>query len=230
MEEEFGKINSLKWKTIIREMPQKKKEEIFSVNNSDVYSNPNFGIIRYLLTSGMLNESYWYYMTSIFLENENSLKPKDVIFMKSFLEEKKINILWKVESPEKIIGRLSLEDFKHPNILNYRIIQECINSNHKKYLQVITRYLKQNNKSKDFILILSALDIDEVEKYVNIILEDEIYYDDFKDLLEEWFVMPKFNDENLRHIVSYIENMDIPEFRDIKKDFDKKNKKLRALD
>jgi hypothetical protein len=230
LEMELGNINSLKWKTIIREMPQKDKEEIFRVNNSEVYSDPNFGIIRFLLTSGMLNESYWYYMTSIFLENDNSLKPKDVIFMKSFLEEKKLSILWKVESPEKIIKRLRIEDFKHPNILNYRIIKECIKSKEKQRLQVITRYLKQNNKSKQFILILSALEIDEVKKYIDIILEDEKYYDDFKDLLEEWVVMPKINDKNLRHIISYIEDMNIPEFKDITKDFDKKNKKIRVLD
>ena len=224
MEKELGRINSSKWKTIIREMPQDEIEEIFKIHNSKINSDPNFGIIRYLLSSGILNESYWYYMTSIFLENDNSLKINDVIFIKSFLEEKRISIFLEVESPAKLIERLSLEDFEHPNILNYRIIEECIKNRKKQQLQVITRYLKQNNRSKEFIQILYELKPDLVEKYVKIILEDKEYYDDFKDLLEEWSIMPKDYDSKLRHVISFIVGMNIPEFKTIKSDYYEKKK------
>ena len=220
----MGKIKSLNWKTLIKEMPQNTKENIFKIHNSEINNNPNFGIIRFLLSSGILNESYWYYMTSIFLENDNSLKINDVIFIKSFLEEKRISIFLEVESPAKLIERLSLEDFEHPNILNYRIIEECIENRKKQQLQVITRYLKQNNRSKEFIQILYELKPDLVEKYVKIILEDKNYYDDFKDLLEEWSIMPKDYDLKLRHVISFIVGMNIPEFKTIKSDYYEKKK------
>ena len=224
MEKKLGKIKSLNWKTLIKEMPQDTKENIFKIHNSEINNNPNFGIIRFLLSSGILNESYWYYMTSIFLENDNSLKINDVIFIKSFLEEKRISIFLEVESPAKLIERLSLEDFEHPNILNYRIIEECIKNRKKQQLQVVTRYLKQNNRSKEFIQILYELKPDLVEKYVKIILEDKKYYDDFKDLLEEWSIMPKDYDLKLRHVISFIVGMNIPEFKTIKSDYYEKKK------
>lgn len=85
-----------------------------------VETNEYFGLLKYLIRNGYINESYTDYMTYFY---ENSISQRDKIFLRSIMDKKKKENNFKLDDPNLILEKLNLEDFDQIEVLNYDLLE-----------------------------------------------------------------------------------------------------------
>ena len=207
-EKEIGRLTELSWRTILHRFSQDETNEIFNNPDFEITKDHYFPLIRFLLISGNLNETYWYYMTNFIDKSDYPLKKNDIIFMKGFLEGAILNTFLEIESPDEILERLSSEDFLHSNILNYELIKRCIERKKTRYIIAISESVQRNNNYYSFIKILEKLGFEKCKKYVDILIR-YAKNDLLQDILEEWNSRISVNHEILDELIDYIREKNV---------------------
>ena len=93
------------------------------INFDEVKKNEYFGLIKYLIIEGYIDENYTDYITYFY---ENNLTIKDKIFIRSIKERKRKDYHYKLENPKLIISYLKEADFKKSEILNFNLLNELL--------------------------------------------------------------------------------------------------------
>ena len=124
------------YKEILESKTPDEINELFEIPNFIITKDHYFPLIRYLIIDGLLDETYWYYKGYFDNDKQNVLKTNDVIFMKGLLEKTSLDVLFPVESPELIINRLTSSHYNRINILNYKILETCVEKNYLKKCKV----------------------------------------------------------------------------------------------
>ena len=147
--------------------------ELFEIPNFIITKDHYFPLIRYLINDGLLDETYWYYKGYFDIDNSNVLKTNDVIFMKGLLEKTSLNVLFPVESPELIINRLSPSDYNRINILNYKILEKCVEKNLIKEVKSILETVAVNKLYVELIKVFNIVKFDTTFYCVDLMLKRE---------------------------------------------------------
>lgn len=147
--------------------------ELFEIPNFIITKDHYFPLIRYLIIDGFLDETYWYYKGYFDIDKQNVLKTKDVIFMKGLLEKTSLGVLFPVESPELIINRLSLSDYKKINILNYKILEMCVEKNLIEEVKSILETVAVNKLYVELIKVFNKVKFDTTCYCIDIMLKRE---------------------------------------------------------
>jgi hypothetical protein len=191
----INNIEILSYKELISEMTSEEKDSLFSIPNFKIIEDHYFPLIRFLIVDGLLDETYWYYKGNFEIDNSSTLKQNDVIYMKGLLEGKEQDIFLDVETPNEIINRLNYSDFNRFNILNKSILITCLEKNYTDYVVAITNSVDNNDKYKELVKILDEYELDLIEKYVDILVQN--------------------NMDKLDNILNVCENFNIPTFKNI---------------
>ena len=147
--------------------------ELFEIPNFIITKDHYFPLIRYLIIDGFLDETYWYYKGYFDIDKQNVLKTKDVIFMKGLLEKTSLGVLFPVESPELIINRLSPSDYKKINILNYKILEMCVEKNLIEEVKSILETVAVNKLYVELIKVFNKVKFDTTCYCIDIMLKRE---------------------------------------------------------
>ena len=147
--------------------------ELFEIPNFIITKDHYFPLIRYLIIDGFLDETYWYYKGYFDIDKQNVLKTKDVIFMKGLLEKTSLGVLFPVESPELIINRLSPSDYKKINILNYKILEMCVEKNLIEEIKSILETVAVNKLYVELIKVFNKVKFDTTCYCIDIMLKRE---------------------------------------------------------
>ncbi|MDO4873237.1 MAG: hypothetical protein Q3964_03970 [Carnobacterium sp.] len=210
----FGNVNKYKWKDIIKELSQDQRDNLFNNSNFEITKDHYFPLIRYLLVSGLLDESYWYYLTNFTKSKESSLKINDLRFMKGLLEGSNLDLFLDIDSPDKILKRLTSEDYGNPNILNYKLFKWCVEKGFVTPIKNITISVRQNNNYNSFIIILDKLELHLIKKYIDILIDARLTgY--LMDILEEWIENNYTNTNNLDNIIEYISDKNHKKYKEV---------------
>lgn len=145
--------------------------QIFSENKSKITENHYFPLIRFLIINGLLDETYWHYKGVFY---KGSLGKNDTIFIKNLLEAKEQDIFLDIENPNEVERRLNIEDFHKFNILNNKLLENCINLNSEKSVLSIMESVNENNNYKLLIKILDTYSDDVIKKFVVLIINNRI--------------------------------------------------------
>lgn len=207
-EKRIVRLSKLKWRGILYRLSQDEKNKIFNNPDFEITKDHYFPLIRFLFFSGNLNETYWYYMTNFIDKTNYPLKTNDIIFMKSFLEGGMLSPFLKIETPDEILKRLSIEDFLNSNILNYRLIEECIETEKKSYIRAISKSVQRNDNYYKLIMILNELGIEKCKKYVDVLIRFGDY-DILREILEKWNSSALLNKKILDELIEYIREKNI---------------------
>ncbi|WP_338948784.1 hypothetical protein [Fusobacterium nucleatum] len=192
---EINNIEILSYKELISEMTSEEKDGLFSIPNFKIIEDHYFPLIRFLIVDGLLDETYWYYKGNFEIDTSSTLKQNDVIYMKGLLEGKEQDIFLDVETPNEIINRLNYSDFNRFNILNKTILITCLEKNYADYVVAITNSVDNNDKYKELVKILDEYELDLIEKYTDILVQN--------------------NMDKLDNILNVCENFNIPTFKNI---------------
>ena len=174
LQRQIQDIDIYSYQKLISSMNEEDRNNLFLTIDTKIVNDHYFPLIRFLISDGLLDETYWYYKGNFDIDGSNTLKQNDMIYMKSLLEGKKIDISLKIETPKEIIRRLNKSDFLRFNILNKKMLEECLEEyNEDAVLNTMESVATYNNYS-DLIEILNECSINLFENYVDILVESNI--------------------------------------------------------
>lgn len=209
----WGNYIDLQWYKLIELMNENEKDQLFNETQYKIVEDHYFPLIKYLFTSGLLDQTYRYYMTDFVDEENDTLTSKDRLFMKSLSEEKSLDVFFKVDTPSEIIKRLTTRDFQKRNILNYYLLDYCV-----KVLDIvgvisISQSIKLHDSWEGVYFIFNKWSVDQCIKYLEIII-----FSDNRYLASSILgtLIEKKNDETgkLHFILEYLANTYGEEFND----------------
>ncbi|HEL0009238.1 TPA: hypothetical protein TUL06_000489 [Streptococcus equi subsp. zooepidemicus] len=168
-------IEIFSYKELISKMNSNQREELFLIKDfKEFVENHYFPLIRFLISEGLLDETYWYYKGNFDIDTSSTLKRNDTIYMKGLLEGKTLDIFLDVETPNEIINRLNTSDFSRFNILNKKVLKICLEKNFLEYVIAITESIDINDNYKDLVKILDEYEFDLIKIYVDILVKNNI--------------------------------------------------------
>ena len=166
------KTRGYSYKDLLNTMLEEEVDKFFNKSGYKIITNNYFPLIKYLLLSGLLDETYWYYKSSPFIGQFESFKVNDLRFMIGLFEDRPLDILLEVESPKEIINQLSEFDFSRKNILNLDIIKQCLEDNKIKYIKQIIDSVIRNKNYIDLLTIIDKLSNMECQNLIDIIIDE----------------------------------------------------------
>lgn len=202
-EKRIAQLSKLKWRRILHRLSQDETDKIFNNPDFEITKDDYFPLIRFLFFSGNLNETYWYYMTNFIDKKDYPLKMNDIIFMKGVLEGTRLNPFLNIESPDVILARLNIDDFRDSNILNYKLIELCIEKRESSYVRAVSKSVQRIDNYNNLIRILNKLGIEKCKKYVDVLIRFGDY-DILREILENWNSSYFDDKEILDELVEYI--------------------------
>lgn len=143
-------------KEIISEMNSAEIDDLFEEKREHILSH-KYPLIRFLIIEGLLNETYWLYKGNFDINKSNVLKQNDTIFMKGLLEKEEPNIFLELESPEEIMNRLELDDFRKFSILNSDLLEACVKNNQEKKVLNMLQAVENYQLYTDFVRIINEI-------------------------------------------------------------------------
>ena len=180
LEEKIKRLNTKKnqieifsFKELIACMTTDEKENLFLDSSDNKYTITRehyFPLVRYLISDGLIDETYWYYKGNCDVYSAKN----DKIYCKGLLEGKNLDIFLDIENPDKIIEKLEDSDFNRFNILNKNLLEECIKQDFEQKAIAITKSALNNEKIEDLIKIFNVFPLNILSNYINILYNNNI--------------------------------------------------------
>ena len=174
LEKSLKNKNIINYTQLISKMSDNERDALFLTDKKTLKNNHYFGLIRFLIVEGLIDETYWYYKGNFDIKDSNTLMSNDIIYMKGLMEGKEIDIFQEVESPEKITQRLEASEFNRSNSLNAEILSYCITTRRNDIVLALTDSVVENSKFEDLIRIIKEYEYLFLKEYVKILAEDNI--------------------------------------------------------
>lgn len=174
LEKSLKNKNIINYTQLISKMSDNERDALFLTKKKTLENNHYFGLIRFLIVEGLIDETYWYYKGNFDTKDSNALMSNDMIYMKGLMEGKEIDIFQEVESPEKITQRLEASEFNRSNSLNAEILKYCITTHRNDIVLALTDSVVENSKFEDLIRIVKEYEYLFLKKYVKILAENNI--------------------------------------------------------
>jgi hypothetical protein len=108
----------------------------------EIKQSDYFALLKYLVREGHIEEGYPDYMTYFYPE---SISKNDKTFLRSVADKKELGCRYPLDSPEKVISRLSSVDFDQPETLNFALLNYVLNYGNETYVQKLLDQLKASN-------------------------------------------------------------------------------------
>ena len=174
LHEQLENQNIYSYQNLIIDLDNTRKDELFTTDNEELRNNHYFGLIRFLIIEGLLDETIWYYRGCFDFEKSAILKKNDVIYLKGLLESQGLDVFYPVETPGAIIDRLTESDFRRVNSLNAEILRYAIKHKHEDVIVAMTDSVINNNKYNDLIEILKTYELKGFNSYISILSKDNM--------------------------------------------------------
>lgn len=165
----LDEINAQSLKEFLNSIDENKLTNIIEnkENDSVIIDNHYFPLIRFLLMEGLIDESYRLYL-SIF--RAGSLTVNDKIFLSNILSANKSDLLLEINSPKSVYEELADYHYRRKAIQNLKFLEWLIENDKKIEVINITKHFLD----RDLIFILSKLSNQNIMKYSEVILEDDL--------------------------------------------------------
>lgn len=129
-------------------------DKVFSMENSgtnencnhqfrEVKENPYFGLLKYLLSRGYIDETYFDYMGFFY---DNSISVNDKVFLRSIAERRMKVFDYKLDSPKLVAENLEPSEFQYESILNYALVDFILNHSNEASISVFVKQLERDER------------------------------------------------------------------------------------
>lgn len=146
-------IRSMTIKQLIDELPDadtlfkftdeyiKRKEDFEELSMASVISSPSFPMLRFLVSSGYIDESYRRYTSNFY---SDTLCAEDDDFLSSIKQATSIDLSYKPKAPAEIVRRMSPEMFTRKSSRNPWLICTLLNSKDEKKIDAFMKSVRQS--------------------------------------------------------------------------------------
>ena len=159
----INKIELLRLSEIFQLLNSEEKKEIFNDEESDIQSSHYFPLIKFILMEGLIDETYKYYISYFYRE---ALGVNDTVYIKNLIQGEENDIYLRLETPNKVIERLSDQDLKRFNFLNYDIFKEYLDKNDNESILIIVESIVYNDNLNDLVELLHRYLKDKKYNYI----------------------------------------------------------------
>lgn len=118
-----------------------RKEDYEELEMCNVLNNPSYPMVRALVSSGWIDESYRRYISNIYGE---ALSIADDDFLSAIKQAKPVDVNYEPDSPSEIIRRMDSGMFARKSIRNPWLISELMKSEEAKKIQVFIDRIDQD--------------------------------------------------------------------------------------
>lgn len=118
-----------------------RKEDYEELEMHSVLNNPSYPMVRALVSSGWIDESYRRYISNIYGE---ALSIADDDFLSAIKQAKPVDVSYEPDSPNEIIRRMDSSMFARKSIRNPWLISELMKSEEAKKIQVFIDRIDQD--------------------------------------------------------------------------------------
>lgn len=174
VKKKISEVEIYRVKEIIDNLSEDEKEKVFSIERDDIIDSHYYPLIRFLIVEGLLDETYWYYKGNFNVDVLNLLKRNDIIYMKGLKEGKSLDIFFDIETPEEVMKRLKLQDFRRNNILNKKLLEACLEKAYTEAIVAVSESVDRNDNYKKFLEILNKFDLNLIKAFSNIMLDKNV--------------------------------------------------------
>lgn len=143
-------------------------------NGSKENTFSEYPLVRYLIVEGLLDETYWYYKGNFDVDNFNTLKRNDHIFLKRLLEKVEPDVFFKLDSPKEIMDRLEPVDFNRFSILNLYLFEECVINEEKEKILNTLDTVDSNGLYNELIQIINSLSLEKTSYIIDVLVYNNI--------------------------------------------------------
>lgn len=176
---EIKNIEIYSYQKLISKMNSEEIESLFSMDGeqeeNSIVTDHYFPLIRYLIVNGLLDETYGYYKGKFEIDQSQTLRKNDTIFLKGLFEAKEMDKFLSLENPKLIADRLDPADFRRFNILNQSLLDCCIqDSSHHNDVNSIMISVEEYDNYDQLIDVLNSFDASIIERYVKIVLAEHL--------------------------------------------------------
>lgn len=230
IKKEIKNLEIMNLKSLMSKLNADEIDNHFKNYESKLTSSHYFKLIKYLISNGLIDETYYLYKGCFY---PGSLGTNDTIFMTNLGEPTEQNVLLKLENADEVKNRLEAHDFRKNNILNIHLLENCIYSDSIEEISQIMESTDNNNKYNQLIKILNLYKIETVKLFVAILISSDndflikiLNNCDFKNnsayqkILLSIFTLNNIDNINLSKFNPYLENYEkiVSDIQDI--DFD----------
>lgn len=211
---EIIELKTISLKNLLSKLSTVKIDEYFIANESKITSSHYFNLIKYLISDGLIDETYYLYKGLFY---KGKLGVNDTIFMKNLLVSAEQDIFFELENPKEVQYRLDIDDFRRHNILNKDLLESCINLKSVNEITKIMESVDENDNYSLLVQILNAYQPKTITVFVEILSRIKNEYlikslsacdeeNDFayKHLLKSIFTSNNFTKENLSQFSPYL--------------------------
>lgn len=170
------KIDIYSYVELLSNMNIEDRENIFIDRTNKIIENHYFSLIRFLISEGLLDETYEYYKGKFNFDKSKLLSKNDVIYLKSLYENKELDVSFKVNNPKEILSRLSKCDYSRFNILNKYVFKEVLNQGLEDKIIIIIKSLDKELGCSNLAKILDDFDFEMIDKFIQSIVTIEVEY------------------------------------------------------
>lgn len=130
----------------------------------EVKENEYFGLLKYLIRNGYIDENYTGYMTYF---HEGSLSRQDKMFWRSVMDKKEKEYSYELNTPGLVCKKLSLVDFDQKETLNFNLLSYLLVTTDGKHITFRDKLLAQLESTKNFKFVGEYLDTEvELGSYI----------------------------------------------------------------
>lgn len=143
----------------------------------EIKKNEYFPLLKFLIRSGFIDETYKDYMSYFY---EESISSNDRSFLRRITDKRGADYTFTIREPLKVLASPIVRnvDFEHEEILNYDLL-ECllINKEDANYEEYLKTFIEQLRETKNFDFVSKFLDTGK--GYQNFISSLNDYWPDF---------------------------------------------------
>lgn len=173
LEQQIEKTKVSRIQDHISNMRPDEINELFK-NGSKENTFSEYPLVRYLIVEGLLDETYWYYKGNFDVDNFNTLKRNDHIFLKRLLEKVEPDVFFKLDSPKEIMDRLEPVDFNRFSILNLYLFEECVINEEKEKILNTLNTVDSNGLYNELIQIINSLSLEKTSYIIDVLVYNNI--------------------------------------------------------
>ncbi len=120
---------------------------------AEILGSPWFGLLKYLIRNGYINENYSVFVSYL---HPGSLSPHDREFLLSLHDRKHLGNDYLLDNPGEVLEHLSMADFGRRELCNFCLLDHLLKENQtekiKSWIQTLTSTGFNTNELFDFLL------------------------------------------------------------------------------
>ena len=124
-------------------MKNSKMSENCNNQFSEIKENPYVGLLKYLLSRGHIDETYFDYMGFFY---DNSISVNDKVFLRSVAERRAKGFDYKLDSPKLVAENLESSEFKYESTLNYSLVDFILNNDNEASVSAVVKQLERDKR------------------------------------------------------------------------------------